>query len=45
MVGETVGWMQKVDVCEMVLQERGARELSSYYDFLDYWAEMRDPSN
>lgn len=27
-----------------MLQERGTRELISYYDFLDYWTEMRGPT-
>lgn len=41
---EGVGWMQKVGGWEMMLQERGTRELISYYDFLDYWTEMRGPT-
>ena len=31
-----VGWMQKRDICAMVLQERGITELGAYYDVLDY---------
>lgn len=34
------GLMQKQGGCEMVLEERGTGELSSDYDFLDYWTEM-----
>ena len=38
-----MGWTGcKKWVCEMVLQERRVRELSSYYDFLDFWTEIRD---